>query len=423
MSSLLYWIGMKLYGLLLSLLAPFHRKAGLLVRGRKASLRQIKQLPLSSQGRKSLWFHFSSLGEFEQGRPVLEEARRLRPDHLLIVTFYSPSGYEIRKNTPLADHVFYLPSDSPKHARTLLKHFQPELIIFTKYEYWPFYFREIQKMGVPLYVISAIFRPEQAFFSWYGEFFRRTLACVTHFFTQNERSLYLLSSIGMDNASLAGDTRFDRVVSLPENRTSRPEIEEFVGTHFCLVAGSTWPGDESVLAALLQGQKDWKMILAPHEIQESRIAAIEKQFPGSVRYSHWSKNTVSRAEDRATSRVLIMDNIGMLSTLYGYGNLAYIGGGFHAPGIHNTLEAAAYGVPVLFGPNYYKFEEASGLIDAGAAFSVNDDLDLLVEAEKLSDPIMRQRAGDAAARYVQDHAGATARICAILFNADSTSGM
>lgn len=421
MSSLLYWIGMKLYSLLLGILAPFHQKAGLLVRGRKASLRQIKNLSLASQGQKSLWFHFSSLGEFEQGRPVLEEARRLRPDHVLIVTFYSPSGYEIRKNTPLADHVFYLPSDSPKHARILLKSFQPELIIFTKYEYWPFYFREIQKAGIPLYIISAIFRPDQAFFSWYGEFFRRTLACVTHFFTQNERSLYLLSSIGMDNASLAGDTRFDRVVDLPENRIDRPEIEEFVGAHFCIVAGSTWPGDESVLAALLQSQKDWKMILAPHEIQESRIAEIEKQFPSSVRYSHWSKRTSPRSTASSAPRVLIMDNIGMLSALYDYGALAYIGGGFHAPGIHNTLEAAAYGVPVLFGPNYYKFEEATGLIAAGAAFSVSDDLDLLVEAEKLSDAHTRLWAGEEAARFVREHAGATARICDVIFNPDSLS--
>lgn len=405
MTGALYWIGINSYGLLLTLLAPFHKKAGLLVRGRRESLSKIRQLNLGQQ--KSIWFHYSSLGEFEQGRPVMERARELWPQHPVIVTFYSPSGYEVRKNTPLADHVFYLPSDSPSHARLLLRHFRPEAIIFTKYEYWPFYFRAIYRANIPLYIISAIFRPQQAFFNWYGGFFRETLACVTHFFTQNELSLYLLSSIGFENATLAGDTRFDRVINLPSQAKSFPAINQFIAGQFCVVAGSTWSGDEKVLAAMLQAQPDWKLVLAPHEIQESHLVEIEKLFPQAVRYSHYTAG----GTQPNSSRVLIIDNIGMLSSLYGYGDFAYIGGGFHAPGIHNTLEAAAYGVPVVFGPNYYKFDEARGLLNLGAALSVEDELELLVAADKLSDEDYRKDMGQKAAAFVQEHAGATERIC------------
>lgn len=406
---ILYLAGIKIYGLLIYILSPFNDKAKKWSRGRRGLLSRIaREVDPDSQ---SIWFHFASLGEFEQGRPVLEGIRLHRPNTSIVVTFYSPSGYEIRKNTPLADHVFYLPEDTPANAKALIRLINPSLAIFTKYEYWPFYFRTLASHHIPLYLISAIFRPDQVFFKPYGGFFRKTLTYVTYFFTQNQDSLNLLARLGLTNASLAGDTRFDRVSTLPESRKHIPEIELFAKEAPVLVAGSTWPADEALLVNLHIRFPDWKIIIAPHEIHEEHLRSIEKLFPDAVRFSKRSKPI---AHHPSPATVLLIDNIGMLSSLYAYGQIAYIGGGFGA-GIHNTLEAAAYGIPVIFGPNYRKFQEAKDLLANGGGFSVQSTDELIAVFDNLSaDASHRQHAGQTAGRYVREHAGATAVILHLL---------
>lgn len=400
--GLVYLAGIRIYGLLISVLSLFNDKARKWREGRRGLLDRVAREVDASK--RSIWFHFASLGEFEQGRPVLERLRALKPDRTFIITFYSPSGYEIRKNTPLADHVFYLPEDTPRNAFRFIELINPELAIFTKYEYWPFFFRELGTRQIPLYVISAIFRPGQVYFKWYGGFFRNTLKQVTHFFTQNRESVMMLSRLGINKATLAGDTRFDRVVDLPQNRLSIAEAKDFSTGHRVLVAGSTWPADEELLAGLHQHFPDWKLIIAPHEIHEDRIRSVMKLFPQAIRFS--AVRDPGLPATKPDPSVLIIDNIGMLSSLYGYGRIAYVGGGFGA-GIHNTLEAATYGIPVIFGPNYHKFKEADDLIARGAGFSVEQLPDVTRVFGALQQEESLKTAGDAARQYVLEHAGAT----------------
>ena len=398
---LLYSIGIVLYGLLLRILSPFHAKARLMVQGRKDWYSRMKQTVDCSQ--KHIWFHFASLGEFEQGRPVLEAVKNNYLDHKIIVTFYSPSGYEIRKNTNLADYVFYLPYDTAKNARLFLDLVNPSFVLFTKYEYWYYFFEGLHRRSIPLFIISAIFRPEQIFFQPYGSFFLKILSYVTYFFVQNEESVRLLKEFGLRNAGLAGDTRFDRVVDIPKNKKIVPEISQFIGDNPTVVAGSTWPEDEEILKELFQDFPNYKLILAPHEINESHLASIFNLWPNALRFSDMATyDTTIIAE----SKILVIDNIGMLSSLYGYGQLAYIGGGFGA-GIHNTLEAATYGMPVLFGPNFKKFQEAKDLVKNGSGFSVTNSRELKKVFDRLQDRSICQEAGKLAREYVLQKSGAT----------------
>lgn len=401
---LLYSLGIHLYGLLLRLIAPFHPKAKLWVDGRKDWYARINQTVETSQNH--IWFHFASLGEFEQGRAVLEGIKKDYPLKKIVITFYSPSGYEVRKNTNLADYVFYLPEDTAKNAKQFIDLIHPEFVVFTKYEYWHYYFSELKNRDIPLFMISAIFRPNQIFFQPYGGFFREILTSVTYFFLQNEESVHLLKEHGFRNVGLTGDTRFDRVVELPKQQKSITEVNQFVGTSPVLVAGSTWLEDEKLLKDLMLQFPDWKLILAPHEIHEARIDAILLLFPDALRFSNFAQHTCQKVMD---ARVLIIDNIGMLSSLYGYGNISYIGGGFGV-GIHNTLEAATYGIPVIFGPKYHKFQEAKDLIEQGAGFSIQDAEKLHLIFTCLQDQTKRDYAGQQAKCYVQQHAGATAII-------------
>jgi 3-deoxy-D-manno-octulosonic-acid transferase len=324
-------------------------------------------------------------------------------DHKIIVTFYSPSGYEIRKNTALADYVFYLPYDTAQHARLFLDLINPSFAVFTKYEYWYYFFEGLHRRGIPLFLISAIFRPDQIFFQAYGTFFLKILSYVTYFFVQNEESVRLLKEFGIRNAGLAGDTRFDRVVDIPKIRKMIPEISQFIGENPALVAGSTWPEDEQALQELLLDYSDYKLILAPHEINESHLASIFNLWPKALRFSDM---TTYDAAIIADSKVLVIDNIGMLSSLYGYGQLAYIGGGFGV-GIHNTLEAATYGIPVLFGPNFKKFQEAKDLVQNGSGFAIASAKELKKVFAVLQDQTVRQKAGKLAREYVLQKAGAT----------------
>ncbi|MEJ5055181.1 glycosyltransferase N-terminal domain-containing protein [Sphingobacterium sp. MYb382] len=409
--ELLYNLGIGLYSLILRLISPFHSKARLWVQGRKGLFVTIEQTV--EKGSQPIWFHFASLGEFEQGRAVMEAIKKKYPSEKILITFFSPSGYEIRKNTALADYVFYLPTDTARHARRFIALVQPKMAIFTKYEYWHHYFKTLQKKDIPLYMISAIFREKQIFFKWYGGFFRSILKRVTFFFTQDHDSVLWLKSIGIIRTGLAGDTRFDRVVSLPQQKQEIPIVEDFLGeAKEILVAGSTWLPDEHLLAELVSARSHLKMLLAPHEIDENHLQAIKELFPSALFYSTYNQyGPVEKSE----AQVLVIDNIGMLSSLYGYGQVAYIGGGFGA-GIHNTLEAATYGIPVLFGPKYANFKEAVDLIEKGAGFSIQQVSELIAVYGALTNSEKRRLAGDRAEAYVRHQAGATQIIIKYLEN-------
>jgi len=397
----LYDIGISIYGLLIQILATFNAKAKLLANGRKGLLQHIEQTV--EKGQKYIWFHFASLGEFEQGRSIMEQIKQRFPDEKIIVTFFSPSGYEIRKNSPLADYVFYLPADTARNARKFLDLINPKFAVFTKYEYWYHYFNELNKRNIRLLMVSAIFREDQVFFKQYGGFFRSILKKVSYFFTQNTDSVNMLKWIGISKAGFAGDTRFDRVVELPKQYKDIEPARVFSENSNILVAGSTWPEDEILLKDLLDKNTDLKAIIAPHEIHSEHIQSIMRLFPHALLFSKFDSYTDQQIN---SSRQLIIDNIGMLSSLYHYGRIAYIGGGFGA-GIHNTLEAATYGMPVIFGPKYEKFQEATDLLELGAGFSISNqkELEEVYTALQQSDKLLKSSL--AAKNYVQQRSGAT----------------
>jgi len=393
---LFYNLGIRLYFLLIKAASSFNEKAKLWINGRKNVSYQ--------QFTKSAWFHFASLGEFEQGLPVLTAYKAANPNIKIVITFFSPSGFEIRKNTPLADAVYYLPLDTKKNAQAFIASINPVVAVFTKYEYWYHFFNELKKKEVPLYIISGIFRPDQIFFQWYGGLHRKMLRFVTRFFVQNEDSRLLLENTGIEQVSVSGDTRFDRVWHNAQQSKSFPAIEEFVKNHTVFIAGSTWPEDEVLLAALVTDHPDWKFIFAPHEISEEKINKLISLLPANstIRYSQL---TIDHSQ-----QTLIIDNIGMLSSLYQYGHMAYIGGGFGA-GIHNTLEAAAFGLPVIFGPNYERFKEARDLIALRVGFTISDENELKKIAIYLTGDEHRYQAITQKVKaYVREHIGATEMI-------------
>ena len=355
--------------------------------------------------------HCASAGEFEQGKPLLEALRAAFPEHRILVSFFSPSGYEVGVKYKGADAVTYLPLDTAANARRFVSIVDPALVVFIKYDYWYQHLKAVHERGTPLLLVSAIFRPGQSFFKWYGGVQRRLLHFFTWLFVQDEASVHLLKTIGVSHCSANGDTRFDRVATITQNPAPLPQIEAFVARSNAplLVAGSTWPEDEELLAGL---PASWRMIIAPHEIGIARIDALRARFgTEAVTYSE-----LERHDSEAALRVLIIDNIGMLSRLYRYGLISYIGGGFNKSGIHNTLEAAAWGKPVLFGPNYQKFREARGLIDCGAARSVRTAAELSTIVTELLDggPMDSAAMGTKALDYVRHHIGATPRIIAFI---------
>ena len=395
---LLYILGIETYSLLIWIFSFFNQKASLFIAGRKQIFRNIAAKVNPND--QNIWFHFASLGEFEQGRPVFEKIKALKPEKKIIITFFSPSGYEIRKNYALADAIFYLPIDTRRNAQKFIDLIKPEMAIFTKYEFWYFYFAELQKNNIPLYLISGIFRLNQVFFKSYGRFYRNILKSVTHFFVQNKESEKLLKSIGLNTISISGDTRFDRVYENAIQPKQIPIIEDFCKGTKTIICGSTWPEDEKLIAELASKQQDWKFIIAPHEVDENHIQNIEKLFTNSTRFS---KLNIDNPQE---TKILIIDNIGMLSSLYQYGKLAYIGGGFGA-GIHNTLEAAAFGLPVIFGPKYEKFQEAKDLIKIDAAKSISTQNELAAAFEYF---VTNEKSSAAAQNYVLENKGATALI-------------
>ena len=403
---LLYNFGIFLYKLLVTTVSPFNEKAKLFINGRKRILETIEKQIDSSK--KHIWFHFASLGEFEQGRPVLEKIKHNYPEKKIIITFFSPSGYEIRKNYALADGVFYLPLDTKANAEQFIHLINPEVAIFTKYEFWHHYFKTLHQKQIPLVIISGIFRPQQAFFKWYGGFYRNILSYISHFFVQNIESLELLKGLNFSNVSLSGDTRFDRVAENARSPKSLPLIEKFCNISPVFIAGSTWPQDELLLKTLTERltlSHQWKVIIAPHEIDASNIARILKLFPSALTYSQLTPDTIFTDQ-----QILVIDNMGMLSAVYQYASIAYIGGGF-GTGIHNTLEAAAFGLPVIFGPKYDKFQEAKDLLNLGAARSIGTAEDLSAAFEQLQKD---KNTGSRAKKYVADKTGSTAQIVKFL---------
>jgi len=395
-----YNLGIKFYSAIAFLISPFNDKARLLTKGRSATFRIIREKV--KPGEKYIWVHCASLGEFEQGRPVIEAMKKEISGIRILLTFFSPSGYEIRKNYQPADIVCYLPSDTPRNAKTLIDLIKPELVIFVKYEFWNNYIAAVNDHGIPLLLISAIFRKKQIFFRWYGGFFRKILKKFSHFFVQDQKSEEMLESIGIRNVTVAGDTRFDRVLEIAAAAKSIPQIESFSGNEKLFLAGSSWKPDEEIVARYINefpGRMKW--ILAPHEIDKENIERLIKLF--RVKCMKFS----SFDEGERDARVMIIDNIGMLSSAYRYAYIAEVGGGF-GRGIHNILEPACWGIPVLFGPNHNKFREALDLTAAGGARSFRNYDEFKSILEDLSDNVaLYEQSALAAAGYVKENAGAT----------------
>ncbi len=407
MLNSLYNLSIRLFVLAMGLASLFNKKAKLWKDGRKDLLNDLESWRRKNEG-ELIWMHCASLGEFEQGRPVIEALRKDFPDVKLLLTFFSPSGFEVRKNYNLVDKVCYLPADTPLNASLFISILHPSSVFFVKYEYWANYFFECKKKSIPLYVISGILRKDQRFFGVFQSFWKKVLDCVTHFFVQNDETFQLLQSVGIQQLTIAGDTRFDRVVKLASDAKAIEEIALFRGDSFCVVGGSTWPEEEQMLAAwhkrMTSSQKDHRIILVPHEITASHIESIQKQFPEAVL---WTERT---QKDLIQSKVLIINAIGLLSVVYRYGDVAVIGGGF-GKGIHNTLEAAVWRIPVLFGPLHQKFAEAVELQDCGGGFSFQNQSELENELSRMyTEPVFLTKSGNAAGEYVEGKAGATALI-------------
>jgi 3-deoxy-D-manno-octulosonic-acid transferase len=427
---IIYDLIIHIYGDAISIAALFNTKARKWVVGRKGLLKKIESSVVSRQSsvvsqqsavytRKStidnaestiIWFHCASLGEFEQGRPVIEAFRKEHPEWRIMLTFFSPSGYEIRKNYEGADFIFYLPLDTPWNAGKFIRLLQPAIAVFVKYEYWFRYLNILHKNNIPVYVISAIFRPDQHFFKWYGGWARKQLGKVNRFFVQDDQSEDLLRSFGIEQVTVSGDTRFDRVATIADKAKSFPLVEKFAGDKPVFLAGSTWPEDEQLIIGLIETYGDrMKYIIAPHEVHEARIAALKSAVQSSKFKVQSGVEVFSNlsGENAASFQVLIVDGIGYLSHLYQYATIAYIGGGFGA-GIHNILEAAAFGKPVIFGPKYEKFKEAVDLIDAGGAFSIINAQQLNNRTiELLEDEGLCQKSSEICSAYVRQKKGAT----------------
>lgn len=407
----LYQIFIGLYPIAAWILGYFNPKAKQWHTGRKEILNDIANA-LASNTKPVIWMHCASLGEFEQGRPVLEGLQKQYPNHLFLLTFFSPSGYEIHKNYSGADFVFYLPMDSKKNAQQFLKIVNPSMAIFVKYEFWHYYLTGLQKRQIPTILIAGIFRKDQLFFKWYGRFYKNLLHCFSAFFVQDQHSQSLLHSIGINNeVHLGGDTRFDRVIEIANSFSPIDPIAHFCNNSLALVAGSTWFQDDETIAHFEKANPHIKFIIAPHDITHQRLQNCLTLYKNAVLYSDYVKQLNRPGIAPQNFNTLIIDNVGMLSKLYHYATVTFIGGGFGADGIHNCIEAAVHYKPVLFGPVYDKYIEAVGLIEAGGAVSIKDALDFESVANRLfSEEAERKKMGQIAGGFVQAYKGASAKI-------------
>ncbi|HEU4718533.1 MAG TPA: glycosyltransferase N-terminal domain-containing protein [Bacteroidia bacterium] len=408
----LYSAGIFFFGILIRFALLFNGKARKWVDGRKNILAEIEK-KLSANTSPVAWFHCASLGEFEQGRPLIEAFRKENPGYFILLTFFSPSGFDVRKNYTGADFVCYLPLDTKKNARRFIASAKPSVAFFIKYEFWLNYLDELAQKNIPHFLVSAVFRNDQVFFRPWGRIFFRALQDYTWIFTQNADSDALLKNNRLANSSVAGDTRFDRVIEIASAEKDIPVAAAFSSNSNVIVAGSTWPQDEMLLLPCLAEDLrhgTWKLIIAPHELSEEHCAEIEKKLSDNGIVPQKIVRFSMAGNDIAEKQVLLIDNIGMLSSLYRYGKIAYIGGGFGA-GIHNTLEAAVYGIPVLFGPNYEKFSEAKILLARGGGFSFSSAAEIKTRLDALmNDETARAAAGKNAGIFVQENKGATEKI-------------
>lgn len=389
---------------ILHLISPFNKKIKTMLKGEKECFDKLKSI---NQNDKIAWFHCASLGEFEQGRPLLEEIKKHFPQHKILLSFYSPSGYEAKKDYSLADYIVYLPNDTRKNAKKFVSIVNPDLIFFIKYEFWYNYILELK--GRRLFQVSLILRENQYFFTWYGKWFAKQLKNFEHFFVQNQQTATLLNKIGYKNITISGDTRFDRVMTIANNAKSFPDIEKFCqGDKKIILAGSSWLADEKIIEKAIKNL-DIKLIIAPHIVEQSHINEIQELFPQAILYSEL-------AENKKESNILIINCIGILSNLYQYCDIAYIGGGFGV-GIHNTLEAATFGKPICFGTNYQKFQEAIDLINLKAAYSISNEEELKeILSSLLSDKEKYEKSATASKNYVQEKVGACKKIIEHLKN-------
>ena len=383
----------------------FNKKVKKMWAGERQAVKVLKE-KVDPEARY-IWFHAASLGEFEQGRPLIEHLRETHPEYKILLTFFSPSGYEVRKNYEGADIICYLPLDTIRNARRFLRAVKPVMAFFIKYEFWYNYLHILQHRGVPTYSVSSIFRPDQIFFQWYGRQYGRVLKCFTHFFVQNMESKALLAKLGITDVDVVGDTRFDRVLQIKEASKQLPIVEQFTAhAQKVFVAGSSWLPDEEIFIKYFDIHKDWKLIIAPHVISNEHLSQIFELLKGRrvVRYTEATEKNVKDAE------VLIIDCFGLLSSIYHYGTVSYVGGGFGV-GIHNVLEAAVWDIPVVFGPNNKHFQEAQGLMLVQGGFEINDYQsfrDLMMRFE--TDASFLQNAGENAGAFVKSRAGATTKV-------------
>jgi len=404
-----YQLFILLYPLAAKLIAPFNSKARLWVLGRKHIFSELSKVFVNEK-RPVIWIHCSSLGEFEQGLPVAEQLKKTYSTHFILITFFSPSGYSVQKNNLVANYISYLPMDSKKNASKFIQIVQPKLTIFIKYEFWHYYLDALNTKNIPTLLVSAIFRKEQVFFKSYGQFYQKILSNFSYFFVQDDASKLLLESIGFNkNIAITGDTRFDRVLEIANQFKPNNIIEKFCNKDLIIIAGSTWSEDDKALHHFSIANKDIKFIIAPHEIEKERLNECLQFYPDAILYSNYQ---IAITENSNKSyRTLVIDNMGMLSSLYRYANIAFIGGGFTEEGVHNTLEAAVYGVPVVFGPVYDKYLEAINLIEIGGAFTAFDLFELeIIFNDLLSDHQKRKTAGTAALQFVVDQSGSTNKI-------------
>jgi 3-deoxy-D-manno-octulosonic-acid transferase len=402
---MLYNLIIYLYLLGVAVYSCFNEKVRKMWRGERAAFKLLKEKV--DPAAKYVWFHAASLGEFEQGRPLMERLRQKHPEYKILLTFFSPSGYEVRKDYKGADIICYLPLDTPVNAIRFLRLVRPVMAFFIKYEFWYNYLHILKHRNVPVYSVSSIFRPDQVFFKWYGRQYGRVLNCFTHFFVQNEISMELLTKIGITGVTVVGDTRFDRVLQIKEAAKQLPIVESFAkDAPHVFVAGSSWPPDEDIFIKYFNEHQDWKLIIAPHVIGEDHLKQILSKLEGRkvVRYTEAEKGTAVTGAD-----VLIIDCFGLLSSIYHYGSIAYVGGGFGV-GIHNLLEAAVWDVPVFFGPNNQKFQEAQGLKKSGG-FEINNYEEFTAQMDRFdADATYLKQEGQKAGQFVQSLAGATDKV-------------
>lgn len=408
----MYNFSIFLYASIVRLISPFKKKARLMVEGHKEVFDKLKTH--IDRNAKYAWIHAASLGEFEQARPIIERIKQAHPEYKILLTFFSPSGYEVRKDYELADIVCYLPFDLKKNTKKFVELANPSVVIFIKYEFWKNYITTLRKNNIPTYIVSAIFRPNQIFFRWYGKDMRKVLQSYTALCVQDESSKKLLETIGVKNVHICGDTRFDRVLKIKSEAKDLKLLDLFTtaddGSKIkTLVAGSSWPKDEDIFVPYFNINKETKLIIAPHEIHESHLMYIESQVKRPcIRYSKATADTIANYD------CIIIDSFGLLSSIYGYGEVAYIGGGFGV-GIHNVLEAAVYGMPTIFGPNFKKFREARELLEKGGSYSVHDYLSFKGLMDDFIDyPDTLKMASQQAGEYVSSNANVVDKVMEVI---------